>query len=185
MSKIIIGLGSGRCGTVSLSKLLDIEHEPRPLLPWIYSERLFKKNLHWIKEGEGAVASYYLHYVKRLIEEFGDDVGFVCLKRSQEETVESFIRKTQGQNIWRDNINEWSDIFPSYDLYIWDAIYQYWEDYYKKAEEYKKLYLGQFRIYDIEALKYPDTQKNLLEFCEMEKSYMKNCHYNKSNFYAK
>jgi len=181
---IIIGIGSGRCGTVSLSKLLDIPHEPWPLLPWIVSERLFKKHLPLIEAEGGAVALYYLNYIDKLFGKFSDRLKIVCLQRVMDETIESFIRKTQGKNYWRDNINEWSEVFPYYkDLYIWEAIRKYWWNYYQKAEKWQEKLPDNFKIFDMERLNFEEGQKEIIDFCGIDRPIISNAKFNITNFY--
>ena len=51
MRRLVIGLGTGRCGTVSLSRLLNaqpdaqVRHELRPYLPWAVDEALLARKL--------------------------------------------------------------------------------------------------------------------------------------------
>ena len=180
---IIIGIGSGRCGTVSLSKLLDIPHEPRPLLPWIVSDRLFKKHLPILENEGGAVALYYLNYIDKLFDEFGDRLRVVCLRRDPDEVAESFIRKTGGKNYWRDNINEWSDVFPQIDTTIWYAIFQYWEIYYNKCNELKEIYNDNFKIFGIDNLNSNIGQKEIIDFCGVDRPFLPNAKFNITNFY--
>ena len=46
MSRIVLGIGTGRCATASLATLLNeqedssVSHEVRPLLPWNTENRL-------------------------------------------------------------------------------------------------------------------------------------------------
>lgn len=180
---IIIGIGSGRCGTVSLSKLLDIPHEPRPLLPWIVSDRLFKKHLPLLEAEGGAVALYYLNYIDKLFEEYGDRLKVVCLQRDVEKTTESFIRKTQGKNYWRDNINEWSDVFPYINNNIWGCISTYWHNYYTECFKLEKKYKNQFKIFHINELNCETGQKEIMNFCGVDRPFLPNAKFNITNFY--
>ena len=97
-----MGLGSGRCGTLSLSTLLDaqyqvnVTHERGFRLPWnpvdyyltLTLDSLFKQYMGaWV----GDVAYWYLPYVERILQLY-PDTKFVCLRRDREETIASQMR---------------------------------------------------------------------------------------------
>src|SRR5437667_11423287 len=101
--RIILGIGSGRCGTRSLANLLNrqpgtrVTHEEPPRLPWrIPHARAMAQRLAQIERSRqeqvvGDVALYYLPYVEQAIEH-SPDVRILCLKRPREEVIESFCR---------------------------------------------------------------------------------------------
>lgn len=71
--EIIIGLGTGRCGTQSFAKMYGLPHERyRP------------------KDLKNDVAPYYIEGVEYMNSQ--TDVLFVCLRRDKAGTVESFVR---------------------------------------------------------------------------------------------
>ena len=94
--KLIFGLGTGRCGTVSLSELLNIQagfavtHESEPLLPWEFDKKAIEKKLEQLLQYEGAVvgdvAFYYLPYVEYILSGYAN-AKFICLKRDKAETL--------------------------------------------------------------------------------------------------
>ena len=82
MSKqsIILGIGTGRCGTASLAKILNRQQEAvcsfdePPLLPWKHTdgprlirERFARFRLHGKKRLLGDCASFYLPYIEDAI----------------------------------------------------------------------------------------------------------------------
>ena len=98
---IVIGLGSGRCGTLAFSNLLnqqantDISHEWNKCLglDWeraskektkIRLRHLTNRNAKFV----GDVALWYLPYVEFLVQ--NHDVKIIGLKRVKNDTVESF-----------------------------------------------------------------------------------------------
>src|SRR2546423_307998 len=132
--RILLGIGSGRCGTRSLANLLNrqpgtqVTHEEPPRLPWrIPHDRAMTHRLAQIEPIVGDVASYFLPYVQQAIE-YSPGIRIVCLKRPREEVIDSFCR-------WLDKVHPlptnhwaarpalgwhhepiWTRIFPQYDL---------------------------------------------------------------------
>ena len=93
MAKLILGMGTGRCGTRSLAELLnqqpetEVTHEQPPLFPWIPRsdqsivarlERFERRNSGGFT---GDVASFYLPYVDQIVSA-RPDVRIVCLSFS-------------------------------------------------------------------------------------------------------
>ena len=154
MSKrLIIGLGTGRCGTWSLTKFLGAQpntnsnHELR-FLPWEFDAELGKANVDFLlnKNEEVAVdvGFYWLNYVDWLAKQ-NIDVRFICLQRDKKQTVDSWMTHTEelvkrGQgNHWTSQGKDksWTSIncFPKYDLSARKAIEKYWDEYYEKANK--------------------------------------------------
>ena len=105
---IIFGLGTGRCGTVSLSRILNWQEEsnfthemPSNKIPWKKDEEKFGHYLSIIKSRRhrfvGDVASYYLPYCESIFENKGK---VIILKRERQEVIESFQRKAPSLNHW-------------------------------------------------------------------------------------
>ena len=89
---IAVGLGTGRCGTRSLTKFfkengVDAVHE-QYRLPWIPDYEEAENALENLK-GRSSVAFYWLNYVDWLRVRC-PGVKFVCLKREREKVVRSF-----------------------------------------------------------------------------------------------
>ncbi len=181
---IVIGAGTGRCGTKSLSILLDnckdsaVTHESPPILPWSVSER-FESRLETMQESDhaivGDVASSYLPYM----EEY-DGFKKIVLKRDKQETVDSFMRHSGPRNNWQERgytDPKWFDFFPTYsdDLTKKEALEQYWEDYYERAEEVAK-------VFPLETLNSEEGQDNIFNYLKIPKelrNYTLPCKYNK------
>lgn len=166
----IFGLGTGRCGTVSLTELFRIQddvsssHETN-LCPWNFDEKSFQKNLDHMKSKIGKnhtvveVAFYLLPYVERMIKLY-PDTKFICFKRDKEETILSYMKKTVGRNHWtnpsmKEELGGWkSDVrwdkcYPTYDLPKRLAIAEYWEEYYTQSEIFEQKYPKNFKIFDM------------------------------------
>ena len=128
--QLVFGLGTGRCGTLSLSRVLStldgfsILHEGRSdcggivvcargsgisrrvdgNLPWIVDAGACRARVDALLDLPGEVigdtAFYYLPYVEWLAAQYGDAATFVCLRRERAETVRSFLEFTPGRNHW-------------------------------------------------------------------------------------
>jgi hypothetical protein len=187
--KIIVGIGSGRCGTLSLARLLSrqpdtvVRHECRPVLPWDQARAphsirdRFLKLMSLFPDARrvGDIASYYLPYVHDILDAF-PDCGVACLKRPQDETIESFVKWVErvhgpGVNHWsRDRSglqsNFWDGCFPKYDTRdIREGIRRYWHDYYCRAEDLAARFPDNVRIFEMEGtLNEADGVRKLLEW---------------------
>lgn len=115
--RVVFGLGTGRCGTQSLSFLLnnqdgfDVSHELFRL-SWKVDEKKFSLLTKRIKEyghrndvtGRkvkvvGDVAFWYLPYVEYFLKEF-PEAKFICLRRNILHVVRSFLLKVKKSNHW-------------------------------------------------------------------------------------
>lgn len=169
--KVIIGLGSGRCGTTSLARLLSLQpgckaiHELRPLLPWNRRWALARQHVRYLRELEApmaaSVAFFYLRYVPWLGRQFRH-IRFVCLKRDREQTVDSFFRLTEEsppkRNHWMDHDGrrwahtDWDPCFPKFNVTDKrSALKRYYDDYYRQAAMLADA-LDNFRIFPTDAL---------------------------------
>lgn len=174
-----IGCGTGRCGTTSISKLLDncvnfqCYHELKPLLHW-YNDDLLDRKITWLtnkrkKEvGIGDVAFSYLPHIPALFRSI-PDLKVLCLKRDLNETVESFLN-------WRHKENRFllgdrnEHLYPNFPKYAipdrQKATEYYWLEYYRTAEEYEKEY-NNFEIFPIDTLNTRKGQKEIFDYIEL------------------
>jgi hypothetical protein len=60
---MIIGLGTGRCGTGSLAEILGLNHETA-VLPWNRDMTRFKSVWQGVRRVKGDVDSYWMPYVE-------------------------------------------------------------------------------------------------------------------------
>jgi len=179
--KIVIGLGTGRCGTVSLTHLLDsqesayVTHERPFLLPWKFDETLAKNKIEQLTSATssftGDVAYYYLPYVEYMIES-GIDVSFVCLQRNRFDTIRSYLRKTAGRNHWVDHDGKYWTRDPNYDKtypsYLSSSKEQalgfYYDEYYSTAQKLQEKYPDKFKVFNTEDLNNEASVKEILDF---------------------
>jgi len=110
MKTYIIGLGTGRCGTMSLSKLLNdckginISHEFRNRgdsqyrLKFYFNKQEADRRIKHLKnlkeEFVGDIAHYYLNYIDYFMENL-PNLKLIYLDRDINETVKSFMKKTK------------------------------------------------------------------------------------------
>lgn len=127
--RLVIGLGTGRCGTLGLAALLNgqndalVTHEGgsrcgntalpgtrqlsemlRGHLPWLPDADRLESRMAAFENTDagliGDVAFYYLPYVELIVERSRLPVSFVCLKRDREQTIRSFLEHTRYRNHW-------------------------------------------------------------------------------------
>lgn len=186
MKRIVVGLGSGRSGTVSLSHLLDsqpgvaVTHECRPVLPWVVSstgliEARVDALLQRPEQTVGDVAYYYLPYVETL-GSLHTDIRFLCMRRDFEQTVRSMMVKTEGRNHWVEHDGSewsvdatWDPTMPSFDpMAKEEAVRRYIRTYYEEAERHQQRDPQRFRIFDLHVLNDPEQAVELLAFAGIE-----------------
>lgn len=174
MAKILVGLGSGRCGTRSLAALfaaqedVDAQHERKPVVPWA-EDNLASFHLSRAQESVDRffmdVAFYYLPHVRYLASLF-QDIKFICLKRDKQATVESFCRKQSTCVQWFTTEEHWGACFPNYRRdKLPNLVSRYWDDYYSEAE---KLQSKSFQIFPTEALNTAEGRGEILTFAGIE-----------------
>ncbi len=170
---MIIGLGSGRCGTMTLSKILGLPHEAK-LLPWDFDEERFARALKHAERNGGAVGCFWLNYVEPLLERY-PKTKFICLKRDRDATVKSWVRHMKGHTRFRhesawttaDGRRHVESKFPDYgDLSIPEAAAQYYDDYYGTSEKLADLHPESFRMFVApDVFNKAKPQRKLLAFC--------------------
>lgn len=176
----VFGLGTGRCGTLSLAHLLGgqavprkfMSHERAPILPWVVDHAAIVRKVHQLSlvpdcTLRGDVALYYLPYVRWLLD-YLPQSRFVCLQRDEEATVNSFRRWMRNIDLWTCNPNEqhsWCQCFPKYATRDrTQALHYYWQDYYHQARVIQEEYPERFRIFPTETLNNRAGVKDLLTF---------------------
>lgn len=157
----ILGLGTGRCGTVSLTTLLseqddtNISHELEPHLDWTFNENQIRSRFDIIIKRShffvGDISFYNLNYVDYISDrckELNISLKILHIYRSKEQVVSSYMNKTAGRNHWSIHNNTtwktddvWDKCYPKYNTASKkEAISKYCEEYRKKCELYQKKY---------------------------------------------
>lgn len=174
---IVIGLGSGRCGTRSLAAILGVTHEAMPL-PWEQHDTLFLGALRRVEMSHGDVGCYWLNYTERVLRHH-PDAKFVCLKRDRASTVKSWARRMRGSErfgLWVMHFDGIGRVhaplmFPDYGtMPIEEAAGCYWDDYYEKAGKLEERYPENFRIFWMDrVLNDRKQQKRMLRFAGIDR----------------
>lgn len=151
MQTLIIGLGTGRCGTKSLTELLNnqidsqITHEVPPIQPYQCTPAIIEEKIKTILSRNaqfvGDIAFYHLNYID-IIRSLYSNVKFVCLKRDRKSTVQSFLRKVGKRNHWSATgpRDDWDKCFPTYDVEDKTvAINKYYDEYYSIISKHKDI----------------------------------------------
>lgn len=196
MKKYIFGLGTGRCGTLSLARLLSLQDESfvthegllvtekvcfgekfLPLLGWNFSEPEIRAHVGSVTQFQGDVivdvAFYYLNYVEYLIKHL-EWIRFICLKRDRAATIRSFLQWNRF-NIFdsreeraKMQLTVWHRCFPKYDLLTKkESLVRYWEDYYRQSECLAARYPQNFRIFDTAVLNSNHGVREILTFLDI------------------
>ncbi len=184
--KLIIGLGTGRCGTVSLCNILNqipssfFVHKGF-MLPWygqsdIAIQKIRKFLNDTDKQYVGDIGFYWLPYVEKVLSVF-PKTKFICLKRKKKDTVSSYLKKTEGRNHWIEHDGRfwrkdyiWDRCFPKYNVKAKEeALSLYWEEYYSNASELQLSYPQNFKVFDISVLNSPESFFYVLDFLEISR----------------
>ncbi len=175
---MIFGVGSGRCGTKTLAKILGIPHEV-VLMPWSFSATKYGKAMTTALQQGGAVGCYWLPHLERVWRSY-PGTKIVCLQREREATCQSWIRHLYGRHsfvhetIWvdPDGSRHAESKFPDYDgVPVEQAAYRYYDDYYALAKQMESDHPEHFRIFDMHAvLNDPKSQKQMWRFVGRPKS---------------
>lgn len=156
MSKLIVGVGTGRCGTKSLTRLLSLQPGTAPTheryqhrVRWSCPERLWALRL-WRDTARADtpvaadVAFYWTPQVEAFLrwgEKAGREVRIVGLKRDREETIGSYQRWKQETDHWRHHggrdstHDQWDQCYPPLEAdskaeaigAFWDRVYDHLE----------------------------------------------------------
>ena len=188
--KIVLGIGTGRCGMSSLAKILNQQpdmvcsHEEPPLLPWHHADgqdavrqRFARFRLHGQASLLGDVASFYLPYLEEALSA-EPEIRIVCLKRPRKEVVASFCRWLDDAfplptNHWAKrpapgwhHDPHWTRLYPHYDTpHREEGIGRYWDEYYTRVEAIAERRPENIRIFDTyEALNTETGMRELLSF---------------------
>jgi len=180
--KLIIGLGTGRCGTSSLSLLFNSQkdsyftHEFIPHLPWNFNAFTLLDRLEELKKFKGNyigdVALYYLPYV-RFILSVEPKTKFICLERNREKVIKSFLSICKERDMWTNDPNRTVTpieiSFPKYPISDKKlAIGMYWDEYFELAHQLEKEFPNNFKIFQIEKLNSKEGVKEILDFAGFE-----------------
>lgn len=189
---LLLGLGTGRCGTLWLHDFLQQQVESGNITTeavkfgWYYSDEIEiidEPIFSWYHdEGKfvGDVGSYTLPHVEAISKYF-DNIKLLVLKRNRKDTIDSWMRWISPKhNYWVPHtMGLWEDdgydkVFPKFDLEASSkeiAIGSYYDVYYDTCKMLeKKFNLLWIKTEDLEERK---TQETILEFCGFDKKLWK------------
>lgn len=188
--RLIIGLGTGRSGTQSLSTFLSahrgicVLHEGRvsgsstsKVFGWENDEEAVVEWLAGLQQAYpdhayvGDVGMYYLNYVDHIIRAFPSTL-FICMQRSKRAVVRSYMRKTYGFNHWMHHEGKkwqkdarWDSAYPKFSARSKkDAISQYWDFYAARIKQLGSTYPGRLLIVHLEEFDRPECREQILDF---------------------
>lgn len=188
--RIVIGLGTGRCGTDSFARLLNEQKDFKAFhehffLQWderdvvsavlLFNHLLAQRGSRFVAD----VAFYWIRHVEKLIPLI-PKTKFVCLWRERQEVIDSFDEHSKLRNYWTSPTSKhWDErdenvldfmmlSFPQYDLPKREAIGAYWDDYDRMSRRLEKHFPGNFmRINMKDALNTEEGMKRVFDFIHL------------------
>lgn len=181
---ILIGCGTGRCGSTSLARLVGASagahctHERRPLMPWVFSQELFDERVRYFSGAPtsiiGDVAYYYLPYLDRLLDAL-PAARVICMRRDREQMIRSFMEWTRWRNHWYDHDGTewvrdhvWDATHPKFDIPDkQQALGAYWDDYYRQIGLVAEAHPGRVQVIELTEINTRAGQERVLDFLEV------------------
>lgn len=187
--QLIISIGTGRCGSVSLSKFLSAQeyvsvlhegrldsHKIRKLIKWGNDEKNLFEWLEFLLSLDGNkfvgdTGMYYLPYIEQIIDKY-PKVKIIVMEREKEEVVKSYIKKTTGRNHWFehdgkewDKDDKWDPCYPKYDIVNKEkALEKYWEDYKSQTDNLILKFPDKIKKWTIQSLNTLNGKNEILNF---------------------
>jgi len=180
--KMIFGLGTGRCGTKSLSAILcdqqgaHVTHEldNKLILPWKTNQQLLNTALNIVTSYKahvvGDVSLFYLNYVEKILKKYPLS-KFVVLKRNKQDVVQSYDNfvKCNHWSVNQKSNHIWRVAYPKYNTRVdkkKESIGLFWNEYYAKVNKLCKKYPDSIAVFDSpQVLNNEKTQMKMLDFC--------------------
>ena len=187
--QLIISIGTGRCGSVSLSKFLSAQesisvlhegrldsHKIRKLIRWGNDEKNLFEWLEFLLSLDenkfvGDTGMYYLPYIEQIIDKY-PQVKIIVMERDKGEVVKSYIKKTIGRNHWFDHDgkewdkdDKWDPCYPKYDISNKEkALEKYWEDYKSQTDNLILKFPDKIKKWTIQSLNTLNGKNEILNF---------------------
>lgn len=196
--QLVIGLGSGKCGSTSLARLLDLQkdseftHEEFGIsLPYDVHPKKLEKALEIIYSREptiiGDVAFYWRHHVPYILRRI-PSAKFICMKRDRELTTQSFWSRSDGSPMGNTpktfrgvEMNIKGAVLAGQFIPLWgknlhpnmeqlkQGTRKSWDYYYEHADRLEREFPGNFRVFPVEALNSEETVREILDFAGIPK----------------
>tara|TARA_B110000091_G_C13783303_1_gene462180 strand:+ start:829 stop:1509 length:681 start_codon:yes stop_codon:yes gene_type:complete len=188
--QLIISIGTGRSGSVSLSQFLSHQqkmrllHEGkieekgiRTLIKWENdTDQLFKwitylSNVNSDEYFYGDTGMYYLPYIKLIIQKY-PNVKIIGLVRDKESVVNSYLNKTEGRNHWYNHNGKdwkkdekWDPCYPKYnESNKKKALELYWEEYNETTKTLQTEFPEQIKMWTIREFNTENGKNEILDF---------------------
>ena len=187
--QLIISIGTGRCGSVSLSKFLSAQDKVSVLHEGRLDSRKIRKLIKWENDEDnlfewlefllsldghkfvGDTGMYYLQYIEQIIDKY-PEVKIIVMERNKEEVVKSYIKKTKGRNHWFNHDgkewekdDKWDPCYPKYDnSNKQEALENYWEDYKNQTDNLILKFPEKIKKWTIQALNTTSGKNEILNF---------------------
>jgi len=188
--QLIISIGTGRSGSVSLSYFLSHQNKMRVLHEGRIDEKKIRKLIKWSDDKIelfnwltflensnstnhffGDTGMYYLPYIKDIIKKY-PNVKIIGLVRDKKSVVNSYLNKTKNRNHWfNHNGKKWKKDE------VWDACYPkypeedkkkalglYWDEYNKTSLNLQLEYPKNVKIWKIEEFNSIKGKNEILDF---------------------
>ena len=181
----VIGCGTGRSGTMSLAQVIGrcrgivCTHEVRPLLPWEYDAKRYRRRLDDYLQSPDGSADVYFGYLPHLRRFFLDiaDLKVLCVERARDEVVDSYMRWTGNANHWMEHdgttwaYNWWDRCYPKFPATSKDeAIGMYWDHYYSEIRKIQAEHPSDVLIVPTESLNTDEGRHQIFDFLEIEEA---------------
>ena len=169
---IVIGYGTGRCGTQSLASFLNqqegfnITHEKVPKY-WCpqFSEREEVPDIFAGREEKviGDIGFYWIHYIPNMLKR--SDTKVINIIRNDDEVIESFWTYKSPDSV---NLGGWFGYPYQNEKPTKDAIAKTVRSYRRCEKEYKKKFPNTIYQMDITDLNSEDKLHNLLTWLDVD-----------------
>jgi len=178
--RVIIGLGTGRCGTTSLVGLLKLQTKApkavthlRRRLRWQCDLALALEVARELVESpedlSADVGCFWLPYAYNIAQTF-PSIRFLCLFREKAAYIESWINSQPGRNPWIEQSGAPNDLaYPNWGIPDTAAAAgAYWQSYMLSALELEAALFERFRIFYFGHLNTESGQREMLRFVGIE-----------------
>jgi len=184
-TKLIFGLGTGRCGMSAVARLLNCQPNCEVFhdffgydLPATGGDTFVAAFLERAHVSPhllvGDVFSAWLYYVEQILEA-APETRFLCMKRDRAGTVKSFDRWSGPRNFWTAHdgrewqADVWDHCFPDFPAVSKaESIGLYWDDYYQRAEAFAEALPERFRVFDMSEINSVEGQRRIAAFCGID-----------------
>jgi len=188
--QLIISIGTGRSGSVSLSQFLSHQQKMRVLHEGKIEEKKVRTLIKWENDTDqlfnwinylstfnsneyfyGDTGMYYLPYIKLIIQKY-PNVKIIGLVRDKESVVNSYLNKTEGRNHWYNHNGgnwkkdeKWDPCYPKYnESNKKKALELYWEEYDKTTKNLQTEFPKKIKMWTIEEFNTENGKNEILDF---------------------